>query len=114
MISSLESIYQKMTPNGAAAAPPHHDVIARDQIGGDVAHELNNIITIIRGYTERMLMKHGEDPTLRPDLQLVCDNARRAERTVRLASQAARRASSSLSGLEKDYGEVNRGDPRRL
>jgi len=88
-----------MTPAGDATTGAHHDVLARDQIGGDVAHELNNIITIIRGYTERIISKHGENAALRPDLQLLADNARRAERVVREASQATRRASNGQNSL---------------
>jgi signal transduction histidine kinase len=96
MISSLENIYQKMTSAGEAGAlPPQRDSVPREQIGGDVAHELNNIITIIRGYTERMLLKHGDNPVLRPDLQLISDNARRAEKVVRAASMASRRPPSA-------------------
>jgi signal transduction histidine kinase len=92
MISSLESIYQKMTSaNGLDAANPPGEPVPRGQIGGDVAHELNNVITIIRGYAERMMLRHGENPALRQDLQLITDNARRAEKVVRAASQASRR-----------------------
>ena len=92
MISSLESIYQKMTSaSEAEGMNAHREPVPREQIGGDVAHELNNIITIIRGYAERMLVKHGENPALKPDLQLITDNARRAEKVVRAASQASRR-----------------------
>ena len=53
------------------------------QIGRDVAHELNNILTIIRGYADRMMLKHGDNPVLRPDLQLISENAKRAESVVR-------------------------------
>ena len=92
MISSLESIYQKMTSASEEAGPnSHREPVPREQIGGDVAHELNNVITIIRGYAERMLLKHGDNPALRPDLQLITDNARRAEKVVRAASIASRR-----------------------
>jgi hypothetical protein len=33
-----------------------------------------------------MILKHGENPALRPDLQLISDNARRAVSVVRQAS----------------------------
>ena len=90
-----------MTPGGEAggenAAQP--EPMARGQIGGDVAHELNNIITIIRGYAERMIIKHGDNAALRPDLQLLADNARRAEKVVRAASLASRRSSNNQNSL---------------
>ena len=70
-----------MTPvSDAGAVSSQHEPVAREQIGGDVAHELNNILTIVRGYADRLILKHGENPVLRPDLQLILDNARRAER----------------------------------
>jgi signal transduction histidine kinase len=101
MISSLENIYQKMTPaNNAttpAVTPP--GPAARDQIGSDVAHELNNILTIVRGYADRLLTKHGENPAMKAELKLVVDNARRAENVVREASLATRRAAGLQNSL---------------
>ncbi len=91
-MSSLESIYQKMTPTfppASCAQPPaaSPDQVPPRQISRDVAHELNNVLTIVRGYADRLIMKHGENPALRPELQLISDNARRAERVIRAASQ---------------------------
>lgn len=54
-------------------------------MGREVAHELNNVLTIIQGYTERMLVKHGNNPALCADLRLILDNARRATNVVRQA-----------------------------
>src|SRR5215471_8878061 len=87
-MSSLENIYLKMSPalEPAALAHLHHDgshANGQRLIGRDVAHELNNILTIIRGYADRMMMKHGDQPNLRSDLQLICENARRAESVIR-------------------------------
>ncbi len=89
-MSSLDSIYQKMTPNFSPASFTHPQAAQPDQsrqMSREVAHELNNVITIIRGYADRLILKHGENPALRPELQLISDNARRAERVVRAASQ---------------------------
>ena len=60
---------------------PHPDT--QKQVGREVAHELNNIFTIIRGYADRMLIKHGENPALRPELLLIAENVKRAESLVR-------------------------------
>jgi len=87
-MSSLDNIYMKMAPAIESAslaqlhsAPPSgHE---QKQIGLEVAHELNNILTIIRGYADRMLLKHGDNPALRPDLQLIAQNATRAIAVVR-------------------------------
>ena len=64
----------------------HHEASHSDnqkQVGREVAHELNNIFTIIRGYADRMLIKHGENPALRPELLLIAENIKRAESLVR-------------------------------
>ena len=62
-MSSLENIYMKMSPTLEAAdfANMHHESPHPDtdrQIGRDVAHELNNILTILRGYADRMALSH--------------------------------------------------------
>ena len=51
-----------------------------------VAHELNNIVTIIQGYADRLLLKHGENPALETHLKLISEAARRATAIVRDAS----------------------------
>ena len=100
MISSLENIYQKMTPVSSATTTGSQPALAaRDQIGGDVAHELNNILTIVRGYADRLVSKHGDNPAMRTELKLISDNARRAENVVREASLATRRAAGLQNSL---------------
>ncbi len=90
-MSSLENIYQKMVPalEPGTLSQLHHQPPPTEtsrQIGREVAHELNNIMTIIQGYADRMLIKHGENPALRPELQLISANARRAASVIRQAS----------------------------
>ena len=92
-MSSLENIYLKMSPTmePATLAHLHHDAShANGQrlIGRDVAHELNNILTIIRGYADRMLLKHGDHPVMRQELQLIAENAKRAETVIRNSARA--------------------------
>jgi nitrogen-specific signal transduction histidine kinase len=87
-MSSLENIYLKMSPTlePATLATLHHETPnpdAQKQVGREVAHELNNIFTIVRGYAERMLIKHGENQALRPELLLIAENVKRAESLVR-------------------------------
>src|SRR5258708_31246405 len=91
-MSSLETIYDRMTPaNGSASVAQSHASAPQPEpsakISRDVAHELNNVLTIVRGYADRLIMKHGDNPALRPELQLISNNARRAERVIRAASQ---------------------------
>ncbi len=100
-MSSLENIYSKLSPNmePTAFASLHHEPHADSphQVGREVAHELNNIFTIIRGYSERMLLKHGDNPALRPDLQLIADNIKRAESLVRQSTYPKTRPTSTVS-----------------
>lgn len=91
-MSSLDNIYLKMSPslepavfNQMPIKPVQLD--CERQISREIAHELNNILTIVRGYADRMLMKHGQNPELRSELQLISDNARRAELVVRQAAK---------------------------
>jgi hypothetical protein len=51
-----------------------------------VAHELNNILTIVQGYTERLLLRHGTDPALVPHLKLISEASRRAAAVIRKAT----------------------------
>ncbi|MDD5141265.1 MAG: hypothetical protein PHY43_13520 [Verrucomicrobiales bacterium] len=51
-----------------------------------VAHELNNILTIVQGYADRLLIRHGEDPALLPHLRLISEAAKRAATVVRDAT----------------------------
>jgi C4-dicarboxylate-specific signal transduction histidine kinase len=50
-----------------------------------VAHELNNILTIIQGYADRLLIKNGENPALESHLKLISEAAHRAAILVRSA-----------------------------
>jgi signal transduction histidine kinase len=87
---SLDNIHQKKTPALEPAAPTqlHPEPAPTDpqnQIGREVAHELNNILTIIQGYADRLVLKHGENLALRHDLQLISDNSHRAVLAIKKA-----------------------------
>ncbi len=51
-----------------------------------VAHELNNILTIVQGYSDRLLLRHGQDPALLPHLRLISEAAKRAATVIRAAT----------------------------
>lgn len=51
-----------------------------------VAHELNNILTIVQGYADRLLLRHSDDPALLPQLRLISEASRRAAAVVRNAT----------------------------
>jgi signal transduction histidine kinase len=90
-MSSFDNIYQKMVPTLEAGTlaqlhAPTPSPEEQRQVGREVAHELNNILTIIQCYADRLILKHGENPALRPDLKLISDNARRAVNVIRQAT----------------------------
>jgi len=70
----------------SAAAPDSTSTAPARQMSREVAHELNNILCIIQGYAERLQLKHCNNPALCPDLQVICDNARRAALVVQVAA----------------------------
>ena len=80
-MSSLENIYKKMAEASAGADALHETTRKSDptpHVSPAVAHELNNIIAIIRGYADRLLFKHNQDPALEPHLKLISEAAKRA------------------------------------
>jgi len=86
MSSSLDSIYKKMASSlehGGAGHVHEAKLDAARHISPVVAHELNNILTIIQGYTDRLLLKHGENPTMNAHLKLISEAAHRASILVR-------------------------------
>jgi signal transduction histidine kinase len=86
-MSSFESICKKMASldqsSGGTPAPAADKFDTTRHMPSAVAHELNNVLTIIQGYSERLLIKHKDNPSLQPQLQLISDSARRASALVR-------------------------------
>ena len=77
----MENIYRKMAESAAGTGTTRESTSSFDSaqhIPPAVAHELNNIIAIIRGYADRLLLKHGQDPALEPHLKLISEAAKRA------------------------------------
>jgi len=88
MSSSFDSIYKKMASSlesGGAGQAYAAKIDPTRQISPVVAHELNNLLTIIQGYADRLLMKHGENPALEAHLKLISEASRRAAIVVRSA-----------------------------
>jgi signal transduction histidine kinase len=91
MSSSFDSIYKKMASSleqsgaGSLRETAHRADPAR-HISPVVAHELNNILTIVQGYAERLLLKHHEDMALQPHLKLISEAAKRATTIIREAT----------------------------
>ncbi|MGA2029564.1 MAG: hypothetical protein ABSG87_05795 [Verrucomicrobiota bacterium] len=80
-MSSFEEIYKKMAARepGAADWPDNSQKFdPAKHISPVVAHDLNNLLTVIQGHADRMLFRHGEEPTLAPHLKVISEAAKRA------------------------------------
>jgi hypothetical protein len=71
----------------ASPRVPVQPIDSARHIGPEVAHDLNNILTIVQGYADRLLLRHGANPALMPDLKLISEAARRAATVIRNAKR---------------------------
>ena len=86
MSSSFDTIYKKMASSlesGGAGNVHEAKYDPARHISPVVAHELNNIFTIIQGYADRLLMKNSGNPAMEPQLKLISEATRRAATLVR-------------------------------
>ena len=51
-----------------------------------IAHELNNILAIVQGYADRLLLSHADDVALHSQLKMITEAARRAAAIIRDAT----------------------------
>jgi len=58
---------------------------ADQHISISLAHELNNILTVVQGHADRLFAKHREDSALAPVLKVISEAAHRATIMVRNA-----------------------------
>lgn len=54
-------------------------------ISSTLAHELNNLLTVVQGHADRLVVKHQEDTVLAPNLKKISEAAHRAAELVRNA-----------------------------
>jgi signal transduction histidine kinase len=89
-MSSYDSIYKKMAESLENSAPGFHESTHKfdhaRHIAPAVAHELNNILTVVQGYSDRLLIKHSDDPALQPYLKLISQATQRAATVIRDAT----------------------------
>jgi signal transduction histidine kinase len=88
-MSSLEQIYKKMEPLRENTFAPGFEknapLVAPKQMGREIAHELNNILAIIQGYADHLILKNRGDSPLRAELKIISENSRRAVTLIRTA-----------------------------
>ena len=92
MSSSFDSIYKKLSSSlehGGAGHAHEAKIDPVRHVSPVVAHELNNLFTIIHGYTEQLLRKHGGDPAMEKPLKRVIEASCRAADIVRAAMPLA-------------------------
>ena len=62
-----------------------------------IAHELNNILAIVQGYADRLILKYADDKPLHSQLKMITEAARRAATIVRDATPPPAGSSPSAS-----------------
>jgi len=67
-----------------------------------IAHELNNILTIVQGYADRLIMKYPDDAALQPQLKLITEAARRAAIIIRDATPQNNEATRQIPPAESE------------
>ncbi|MGD0745779.1 MAG: histidine kinase dimerization/phospho-acceptor domain-containing protein [Verrucomicrobiota bacterium] len=86
-MQTSEFIYRKMASLEQSGAGRFQETTCKydsaQPMPRTVVHELNNILTIIQGYADRLLLKHREDPALQPQLRIICESAHRAATLIR-------------------------------
>ncbi len=80
------------TSNDTGADQPRNLALEFDpenHVSPEIAHELNNILAIVQGYADRLLLKYPGDPALATQLKMITEAARRAAAIIRDATPAA-------------------------
>jgi signal transduction histidine kinase len=70
------------------------------EMAAGIAHELNNPLTTVTGFTELVLDDIQDDEDIRPDLELVLREARRARDVVRRLLDFSRRSESERTRVD--------------
>lgn len=70
------------------------------EMAAGIAHELNNPLTTVTGFTELVLDEMSDGETIRPDLELVLREARRARDVVRRLLDFSRRSESERTRVD--------------
>jgi nitrogen-specific signal transduction histidine kinase len=91
-MSSFESTDKKTAsprqPGGGDNRQENSKPDADRHISISLAHELNNILTVVQGHADRLFAKHQEDSALAPGLKVISEAAHRATELVRNAPKA--------------------------
>jgi signal transduction histidine kinase len=83
--SSDKTMASPVPPGGAEKRQEKRKADADRHISATLAHELNNLLTVVQGHAERLFVKHQDDSTLASSLKTISDATRRAGELVRNA-----------------------------
>lgn len=72
-----------------------------------IAHELNNILAIVQGYADRLILKHADDSSLHSQLKMIAEAARRAAILIREATPSP--SAQTPAGHAKSAPEPSMG-----
>ena len=100
MTPSFDSICKKMAASANQEPRPPEAAAPFDpakHISPVVAHELNNILAIVQGYADRLILKYADDKALHSQLKMITEAARRAATIVRDATPPPSGTSQSAS-----------------
>lgn len=95
MTSSLDTICKKIAPGSNHDTPGAESESQFDparHVSPVIAHELNNILAIVQGYADRLILQYNEDKALHSQLKLITEAARRAAIIIRDATPPPRQA----------------------
>jgi len=83
--SSEKTMASPLSPSSAENRRENRKADADRHISATLAHELNNLLTVVQGHAERLCLKHQEDSALASNLKTIADATRRAAELVRNA-----------------------------
>ena len=83
--STDETAASPLQTSGGENRQDHRRADADRHISLTLAHELNNLLTVVQGHADRLFVKHQEDAILAPTLKKISEAAHRAAELVRSA-----------------------------
>ena len=86
-MSSVENIVKKLAESATGqGSDSTHIFDSERHLPTSVAHELGNILAVIRGYVDQLSVQHGQDPMLGPQLKHIFEAVERAQAVVNSAT----------------------------
>lgn len=101
MTSSFDPIYKK-TDAGSVSHESSPQLDSDRHISPVIGHELNNILAIVQGYADRLLIKYSNDAALCSQLKMITDAARRAAVIIRDATPPVLTTTSAIGQNETE------------